>query len=446
MPPVVRWSLLAATVVLLAACHAIGPYLDRCESFVPQRYVIVLPTERQSVESVQEFAARRRSAGYDVQFAAFDPSGDARQRVYAVRDLLHALRPPPGQIAYALVLASHEELPMGPWRVVGASEPIHSDVPYFLTQAPDVMAEGTWAEVCHADFPWVIGRIPFVEAKPLARALRAGEQYAVNNEPRLAMLGGERFAVWPDTSVIMSFARERFEARGWRTLTYCQDWPNDIALGAVSDDELGVAHALATARGASRKASRAVPADLLAGVKGAEALLFMMHWVHLAPDIVYLNAHGAAEQFGQYLLSSFDVRVLLRLCRELELPVAPRAPAVLANIACAGGVADSRLLWFLFRAGWVCAMIGSTETTAPIPVTAAIRTEVQAADVLVSGLSVGLAMRAARRSYYEDARSTLSYHCFSSTAVAMARNVLGMTLYGDPSIALPTVAPGTTGR
>ena len=49
------------------------------------------------------------------------------------------------------------------------------------------------------------------------------------------------------------------------------------------------------------------------------------------------------------------------------------------------------------------------------------------------GLTTGLALRACLESYLCDARGSLSWWVRPSTPALAARNVLGITLFGDPT-------------
>ena len=100
----------------------------------------------------------------------------------------------------------------------------------------------------------------------------------------------------------------------------------------------------------------------------------------------------------------------------------------------------------LFREGWVCAYVSSTETVSPSPLSAGYRVQVNLGKFAGAGLPLGLALRGLQASYLDQARGTLSYIFGSSVARDMARNLLAFTLYGDPSLPIlpPKVEPQAT--
>ena len=418
-------SAAALSFALLAAagCHSIDPFLERCASASPADYVVVVPGARAESPCVQAFLARKRAAGLTVHVVPIDLTLGARERTTHVVRQLDAHRPAPGELAYVLFLATADELPMGPWNVEGLDTPVESDLPLLLGDlAPDTpIAEATWSQALTPEFPWVPGRIPFADDATLTAALDGGADHA---PPLTAMLGAERFALWWDTSLVMSRARQRFVDRGWSAVTYAEDSPCDIELG--ESDE-----------GALREQFRERGIGLPDGAPAPDAgLLFVAHWARTAPGVVYLNSHGSSlfiTTVGDYLLSERKLDRLADVAAAWDTPPAPAHPAVVVIAACQAGGPGSELTSRLFRDGWARTLIASTENTHPTPLWAAIRAEIDTGAALASGLPVGLGMRAVRESYFDDARSSWSYCLFDSTAPEVAQNLLALTLYGDPS-------------
>ncbi|MCA8957385.1 MAG: hypothetical protein KDC87_15020 [Planctomycetes bacterium] len=427
----------------LASCHELDPYLDRCRRIRPDRYVVVLPHERVRSPAVQRFVARKEGEGFRVELLTFTPSRDRDRCARELRPRLAALRPPPGRHAYVLFVATHRELPMGPWQLDGGSEAVRSDVPYLLDGAPSPLPTRVWRRAFEPGFPWVLGRVPYSSESVLDKALNSGTRLARPRGTPLVLVGGERFAVWWDTSLVMSSARARFVEAGWRTVSYANDWPCDVELGLDAPDSIHAAHGVATARANRRRGDGvpplAIPMALLDRVKDPEAKLFLTHWQYLAPDVVYLNSHGTSASVGSYLL---PIDSWLRRGRDGRSRTPPERPAVLVNIACSGGVPNSPLLLYLFAHDFICAAVGSTVATAPLPLGAAIRAEVDVASLIAAELPLGVGLRAARESYFADARTSLWYWVIPSMAATVGQNLLGMTLYGDPSLQMPYLQRG----
>lgn len=414
-----KW--LPSLFLLLQACHSIQPYLEAAAEIEPKTYVIIAPPGRDELDCVRDFVARKRRSGFDVQFVTFAPAVPVPERFAAVASGLQARTPVEGKFGYVLVLATDVELPMANWRIPGSKAGFQSDLPLLMghTDPSKPLTETEWLNIVGSELPWIAGRLPFNEEPRIRRALAASWAYASRDTPPLAMLGAERYSVWWDSSIVMARARRPMEARGWRTVTYGQDWPCDVELDIDPED---VPAAYATA---GLKQRFKTPADLI----------FLAHWCELAPDVVYLNSHGSSfglVSVGDYLLSDRDIKRVLRARGEGDR--GPRHPALVVIGACQAGGPTSDLTESLFRHGFASAVIASTENTSPTPLRAAIWAEIDTGAALASGLSVGLAFRAVRLSYLDDARSSWSYALFDSTAVGVAKNLLGLTLYGDPAM------------
>jgi hypothetical protein len=175
-------------------------------------------------------------------------------------------------------------------------------------------------------------------------------------------------------------------------------------------------------------------------------LEFGTYWVHAAPSLVYLNSHGSnlfGVSIGDYLLSEMRLERLEEQARLQGFPSAPASPAILVAAACQAGPGDSGLTRRLFEKGWIAALVASTEATAPVPLLAAIRTEIDTATILNSSLPAGMALHVFREGYLEDADDSFSFMLSESVRASVAKNILGITLYGDPSLRLPGVPDAT---
>ena len=87
--------------------------------------------------------------------------------------------------------------------------------------------------------------------------------------------------------------------------------------------------------------------------------------------------------------------------------------------------------------GWAAAMITSTHNTAPMPLLAAIRAERAAPLYLAEGLTVGQSHSATLNAYLKDSNwDPVNWLLYPWARKAKLKNVLGLTIYGDPSISL----------
>ena len=424
-----------ATALLLGlgSCHSIDPYLDRCREVKPTGYVVVAPASRFELPCVKSLLERRSASGLRLSRIRFDADAPVEERWKHVNAALQAVRPKDGETAYVLFLASGEELPCGPWKIEGLDDPIESDIPLLLgrTNQNDAVDQAAWSSAFDGTFPWIPGRIPLTDPAALGAVLSpAGDVRRPSDESPLALLGAERFAVWWDTSIIMSRARVPLEHAGFRTITYAEDWPCDLELGRTDPEDLRAQHELV---GLDRG-----PADA--------GLVFASHWAHLAPDVVYLNSHGSSfftTSVGDYLLSIAKLDRLAKESKALGCAARPRRPAIAVIAACRAGGPSSDLMQRLLSEGWAHTVIASAENTSPTPLWVAIWAEIDTSAALASGLSTGLAMRAVLESYYADAADSWSWLLFGSTAPAVARNLLALSLYGDP--AREAFAPANAG-
>ncbi len=156
-----RWF--ALLLLVLPACHSIEPYLAQYATVDARRYVIVAPTGRDRLPCVQRFVSRKESEGFDVRLVTFPNAGSTRERLTTVRRQLNVHRPVGESLAYVLFLASHEELPMGPWKIEGSERTIRSDLPVLCGHTdPSIrLTESDWWSAVGHELRWVPGRIPF---------------------------------------------------------------------------------------------------------------------------------------------------------------------------------------------------------------------------------------------------------------------------------------------
>lgn len=417
--------------VLSTGCAGIETAIVRYESLVPEQLVIVLPEGRRESGAVERYAEAKRQLGYSLSWIEFDLSLEPSQRLAAVRA---GLPTTVDERRFVLILASPSELPMGPWSVEGLDGQVESDLPLFFDSIDqdEVLTLERWCEAGDIDFPWYVGRIPFEDEAVIEAALVASTTYA-ERANRLALLGSERFAIWGDSAWIMSRARHRFRD-DWQVLTLGEDPPSDVRLGGGLERARLELDALA-----------AIPAGALEGAESPEDLEFALCWASLSPSLVYLNSHGTAGfggLIGHYLLSAWKLEQLGIQAEAKGFAGDPSAPAILVSVACQAGPPDSDLTRWLFERGWVAAMVGSTELTAPVPLWPAVRAEIETASVLDSSLPIAMAMQLFRSRYLEDADDSFSFLLSGSVRADVAKNILGMTLYGDPTLRLPGAPRG----
>ncbi len=383
-------------------------YLDSLVLFggqggVTEDYVLIVPAERAGRDYVAQFAAFKEGQGYRVSVLTFDTGLPVDGRIAQVRELLNEARPAAGQRAYALILAADEGLPLGPWRVAGVEAPIRSDLPLFLAGTIEpagpqeragtidrttTLAAADWAAGLEPDFPWVFGRLPFSDDAVLSASLAATEAFAQRDRATtpLALLGAETFRVASDSALVMNEAKARFQLNQWQAELYATDPPADVVIDPAA-----------------------------VGGAAAAQLLFVERWSRGSPEVVYVISHSnwlgeldgrRVEGLGDYLLSTEAFAAI----RDESAGIGrPASPAVLVTTGCSTGAPDNALLEVLFAKGWVVAFIGSTETNGPLPLVAAVRSEVHMGDVLSRGLPLGPALRAVEWTYYADALGPVSW-------------------------------------
>lgn len=226
---------------------------------------------------------------------------------------------------------------------------------------------------------------------------------------------------------------------------------------------------------------RAAPTDTERPYEPAE-LLFVSQWSHLAPRVVYTCSHGRtypglrettisitmsgpegkvrysgaelklpcvqkkiAERstvyVGDRLISDQILEHFSSWAEGQGLDAAPAYPAISFFSGCLTGWPNTPFQARLFREGWVCAYVSSTEKVSPAPLSAGYRVQVNLGKFAGAGLPLGLAMRGLQASYLDQARGTLGYIFKPSVAHEMARNLLAFTIYGDPSLPILPARP-----
>jgi hypothetical protein len=298
--------------------------------------------------------------------------------------------------------------------------------------------------------------------------------------------------VWADSSFTLGGADSAFERRGWESTLFAEDWPGDLALADPEALHEAHAHMLESCGGdcavpgsQSVSPSCAFPDishDSESTELDPEDLLFVSHWSHLAPRIVYTCSHGgtgvplnastrdllfespgklhSSEHFAQMsVIKELDrhsrVKVGDRLASDgiLEsftawaakqgLEASPAHPAISFFSGCSTGRPNTPFQARLFREGWICAYVSSTESVSPSPLSAGYRVQVNLGKFVGEGLPLGLAVRGLQASYLDQSRATLGYLFSSDVTHNMARNLLAFTIYGDPSIPI-LPAPDTS--
>ncbi len=482
------WLLLGA----LTGCNSVGAYVDRMAALQPDSYVVVLPEERLSLTCVGSFLEARRAEGFSVQTLILRTDASEEDRIRQVQEELAALRPADGGVGYVLFMASKYELPMGPWKVEGLPERVHSDAPLLLGRShPTTVAlnKEDWMAPFEEGFAWIPGRIPFEEEELLALTLRSGERYRERPPEKhpQAHLGSERYMVWADSSMTLNGADSAFERHGWRSTHFSEDWPGDLTLADPEALPEAQEHLAATCNGAcvgpgeeGTPKTCAFPPITTAPVENEQPyepaeLLFISQWSHLAPHVVYTCSHGMttlalsdnviavtipgpdgkvrysgaelkqpavqkkiAERskvhVGDRLISDRIIQQFSSWAEREGIVAAPAHPAISFFSGCMTGRSNTPFQARLFREGWVCAYVSSTETVSPSPLSAGYRVQVNLGKFVGAGLPLGLAVRGLQTSYLDQARSTLGYIFSPGVTHDMARNLLAFTLYGDPSI------------
>jgi hypothetical protein len=396
-------------------------YLNHYTHHRPQSYLVIAPQGRAKLDCVAQFLEAKRQEGLRVSVLEFSLDLPMPDRLPEVARLIEQNRPPEGELAYALIIASEAELPMSSAEI-GKGAAARSDLPLYLPVPKGSRHDSQhdrWRTMSAPNFPWVFGRLPFDDPATLAASFRASAAYATrsNEKPRFALLGAERIGRPSDSALVLTLARKRFIAHRWHSELYATDKPNDKQL----DPKLAFFD-----------------------------LTFLDRWQSDSPAIVYTLSHSGNEcgeyhtktitGQGRHLLSPLGLITI----QDIQKPSAPQSPAVFVSSACGLGYPENGLIDLLFDKGWIAAMITSTQSTYSTPLLPAVNAEINIAECIASGLPIGLALRATQRAYYDEAFILGDLLMPDEQKQKIATNLVGYTIYGDPSLCLS--ADPVTGR
>lgn len=405
-------------------CRSIQPYIQTYTQMPATHYVFVMPEGRETLPCVKEFIAFKQEQGFIPEVLSFSMGMSPSDRCIFVQEQLAQRKPNGNSCAYVLFIATEEELPMGPWKFEGHDQTVVSDIPLLLGKAilpEETIRDDDWSDAYSSKFPWIPGRIPFSNADVLETIFSSTRQYftqPATSKP-LALLGAERFMCMSDFSLIMGKAKRAFIKRDWESILFAQDWPSDVRLGKVKEDESVV-----------RISTRSIEDPNIAILYDVTIdKAFMEYWARHAPRIVYIGAHSCQffddnnVSIGRYLVSSYAMNALPN-------NLGPNSPSVLMTTGCSVGRPSNSLLEKLFSEQWICCFVGASETSAPYPLWAGIGAEINIAKSIAEGLSPGLALRATRDCYYDQSKSRIT----SKKAWQIRRNLFSFVIYGDPSV------------
>ena len=423
------WFFLLCT----SGCVSIEKQAGKYQRLELKKYVIVHPEGRRSTPEYQEFALWKTQQGYTVEWISFDPKASPQERFISVSQQLKVAHPGTGQSAYLLIAASQEELPMGPWQISGTDLTIASDLPLMAgrEELGGRIAPKDWKPAL--DFPptWICGRIPYQHPEVVATSLRSARIFHENVKPVSALLGTERFAISNDSSMIMAGVRDDLKDLNWKTYLFNQDWPRDQKI----DDK--TVNVTATKTEGNQKTISKFDIEWS----------FISSWNFNSPDIVYIISHsskGSGKDDIQFIGAGnqlFHPQAFL-LWNDPKFNTrheqrSPATPAVFLTTGCTMGTPNNSMLNLMAREGWTAAILTSTHDTAPLPLFAAIRAERAAPLYFAENLTVGQSIHATLNAYLKDSKwDPVNWLLYPWVKNAKLQNVLGVTIYGDPSISL----------
>ena len=428
-----RW-ICCCLIFWSVGCVSVERQAERYQQLQPQRYVIVHPEGREATAEYVDFAQWKSQQGYAVEWVSFDDALPADQRFRNVSQKLKQLRPAKGESAYLLIAASNEELPMGPWQPAGTDLTIHSDLPLLAgrEELGGHLERAEWEPAIRYPPQWICGRIPFEDAEVIATTLNSARVFHEKQGPIQALLGTERFAIANDSSMVMAGVRNDLKELDWETQLYNEDWPREKDL-----EELTVELKI-TEREEKNKTVRKMNVDWS----------FIESWNSQSPDLVYVISHAS------HMRNTVTQKEYIGVGKKLFFPLAfevwgdptvniwygqrwPKSPAIFFTTGCQMGRPDNEMLNMLAANGWTAAMVTSTHNTSPMPLIAAIRAERAAPLYLAAGLTVGQSHSATLNAYLKDSNwDPVNWLLYPWAKKAKLKNVLGLTIYGDPSISL----------
>ena len=419
-------------VLWASGCVSIEQQSQRYQQLQPQRYVIVHPEGRETVPEYIEFARWKSQQGYAIEWIPFSMAASPEQRFRSVSQQLKKRRPAAGDSAYLLIAATDEELPMGPWQPAGTDLTIRSDLP--LLAGREVLGgrleAADWQPAIAFPPAWICGRIPYEDPEVVAAALKSARIFQQKQGPRSALLGSERFAVASDASLVMAGVRNDLKALDWNTHLFNEDWPRDREL-----DEM-TANITATTK----------------HDQGETVWKFKLNWSFISswkttsPDLVYVISHssGFTDNGIRYVGAGdqlFTPRAFFywnnKEVNPLDEKLSPATPAIFLTTGCTMGDPENPILELMTVKGWAAAIVTGTHNTAPLPLFAAIRAERSAPLYFAAGLTVGQSHHATLNAYLQDSRwDPGNWLLYPWAKKAKLQNVLGLTIYGDPSISM----------
>jgi len=424
-------------VLLLLGCKPTGSYLRRYQEIRPSRYTILLPAGREGLPCISRFAENKRRLGFSVELVAFTPGGTPAERFEEAWKLLAERAATHATPAYLLILATHEELPMGPWMLPGEpEEEFLSDIPLtapWEMAPPETLSEDSWRIAASPPGPWITGRPPYDNTETIEAALGAAVCFEspAESDPPQALLGAERFAVWADSAIVMSRARAAFRRAGWKGELWSQDPPRDRPTGTARRTvELPRPQAALEADRKRRGPLRSVVTTYTPTV----SMDFLTRWAELSPRVVYAIAHASIFRggVGKDLVDGDNMRAL-----DLDpmASIGPASPAIFVSTGCLTGYPGNTAIVELFRRGWIAGFVGCTIENGPSPLIPAVRAEVNIAYFLARGLPLGLAVQATKEAYASESLRAPGHWFFPSTRRLKRSNLLSYVIYGDPSLA-----------
>ena len=419
-------------VLWASGCVSVERQTQRYQQLDPQRYVIVHPEGRETVPEYIEFARWKSQQGYSIEWIPFSTAASPEERFRSVSQQLKKRRPTDGQSAYLLIAATDEELPMGPWQPAGTDLTIRSDLP-LLAGREDLggrLETSDWQPAVAFPPTWICGRIPYEDPEVVAAALKSARIFQEKQGPRSALLGSERFAVASDAALVMAGVRNDLQALDWSTHLFNEDWPRDLEL-----DEKSVDVTITSENGRRKRVT-----------KFRIEWGFISCWKSTSPDIVYVISHssGFTENgiryvgAGDQLFAPRD----FQLWNDSDFNTSteqgsPATPAIFLTTGCTMGNPENPMLELMTEKGWAAAIITGTHNTAPLPLFAAIRAERSAPLYFAAGLTVGQTHHATLNAYLEDSNwDPGNWLLYPWARKAKLQNVLGLTIYGDPSISM----------